>query len=64
MPDMTRPEIVAVQQINRGRRHNELKARYKKDINNYINKCSIQSLEKIINLINKEKDNHYEYNQT
>ena len=54
MPDMTRPEVAAVQEMNRGRRHNELKARHKKNITNYVNQCSIQNLEKIIKFINKD----------
>ena len=41
MPDMTRPEVAAVQEMNRGRRHNELKGRHKKTITNYVNQCSI-----------------------
>ena len=51
---MTRPEVAAVQEMNRGRRHNELKARHKKNITNYVNQCSIQNLEKIIKFINKD----------
>jgi len=54
MPDMTRPEVRVVQEMNRGRRHNELKGRHKKTITNYISKCSIQNLEKIIKFINKD----------
>lgn len=51
---MTRPEVAAVQEINRGRRHQELKGRHKKTITNYVNQCSIQNLEKIIKFINKD----------
>ena len=54
MPDMTRPEVAAVQEMNRGRRHNELKGKHKKTITNYVSKCSIQNLEKIIKFINKD----------
>jgi len=54
MVDQTLPEVRAVQEINRGRRHNELKARHKKTITNYVNQCSIQNLEKIVKFINKD----------
>lgn len=54
MVDQTLPEVRAVQEMNRGRRHQELKGRHKKTITNYVSKCSIQNLEKIIKFINKD----------
>ena len=54
MVDQTLPEVRVVHEINRGRRHQELKGRHKKTITNYIGKCSIQNLEKIIKFINKD----------
>ena len=54
MVDQTLPEVRALQEMNRGRRHQELKGRHKKTITDYVSKCSIQNLEKIIKFINKD----------
>ena len=57
MVDQTLDEIRAVQEQNRGRRHQELKNSYRATIKSYIEKCTVQSLEKIVTLIEKEKEN-------
>ena len=54
MVDQTLPEVRALQEMNRGRRHQELKGRHKKTITDYVSKCSIQNLERIIKFINKD----------
>jgi hypothetical protein len=64
MPDMTRTEVAAVQEMNRGRRHQQLKNDYKITIKSYIERCTVQSLEKIVKLIEKEERNNYEHNKT
>jgi len=63
MVDQTLDVIRAVQEVNKGRRHQELKNIYRKKISNFTKDCSVQSLEKIVTLIEKEEDNH-EYNKT
>ena len=62
MVDQTLDEVRQVQEINRGKRFEELKRNYKKQIENHIKNCSVQSLEKIITLIKKEDSN--EHNET
>jgi len=64
MVDQTLDEVRAVQEANKGRRHAELKSAYKRKISGFIKNCSVQSLEKIVTLIEKEEDNHYEHNET
>lgn len=56
MVDQTLDEVRAVQEANRGRRHEELKSSYKRKISGFIKKCSVQSLEKIVTLIEKEEE--------
>jgi hypothetical protein len=57
MVDQTLDEIRAVQEKNRGRRHQELKNNYRSKIKKYILDCPVQSLEKIVTLIEKEQEN-------
>jgi len=57
MVDQTLDEVRAVQEKNRGRRHQELKNNYRSKINKYILNCPVQSLEKIVTLIEKEQEN-------
>ena len=57
MVDQTLDEIRAVQEKNRGRRHQELKNNYRRKISRFILDCPVQSLEKIVTLIDKEKEN-------
>jgi len=64
MVDQTLEEIATVQEINRGRRHQQLKNDYKVSIKSYIERCTVQSLEKIVKLIEKEERNNYEHNKT
>ena len=56
MVDQTLDEIRAVQEANKGRRHDEIKNAYKKRISNFTKDCSVQSLEKIVTIIEKEED--------
>ena len=63
MVDQTLDEVRAVQEANKGRRHLELKNNYKRKISNFIKECSVQSLEKIVTLIDKEEDKN-EHNET
>lgn len=64
MVDQTLRSVQVVQEINRGRRHQQLKSDYKVTIKSYIERCTIQSLEKIVTLIEKEERNNYEHNKT
>lgn len=63
MVDQTLDEVRAVQEANKGRRHLEIKNTYKRKISNFIKECSVQSLEKIVTLIDKEEDKN-EHNET
>ena len=54
MVDQTLPEVSALQEMNRGLRHNEFKVTLTNTITNYVNQFSIQNLEKIIRRINKD----------
>lgn len=56
MVDQTLEEIRAVQEVNKGRRHQEIKNAYRRKISSFIKDCSVQSLEKIVTLIEKEED--------
>lgn len=64
MVDQTLKAVQVVQEINRGRRHQQLKSDYKVTIKSYIERCTVQSLEKIVKLIEKEERNNYEHNKT
>ena len=64
MVDQTLTEIQEVQSRNLGRRHQQLKNNYKIAIKSYIERCTVQSLEKIVKLIEKEERNNYEHNKT
>ena len=64
MVDQTLKAVQIVQEINRGRRHQQLKSDYKVTIKSYIERCTVQSLEKIVKLIEKEERNNYEHNKT
>jgi len=63
MVDQTLDEIRVVQEINKGKRHTELRKNYQDKITKHIESCSVQSLEKIVTLISKE-ENNYEHNET
>ena len=63
MVDQTLDEARVVQEINKGKRHTELRKNYQDKITKHIESCSVQSLEKIVTLINKE-ENNYEHNET
>mgnify|MGYP003111731181 CR=1 FL=1 len=63
MVDQTLDEVRVVQEINKGKRHTELRKNYQDKITKHIESCSVQSLEKIVTLINKE-ENNYEHNET
>ena len=63
MVDQTLDEVRAVQEANKGRRHQEIKNAYKRKISNFIKECSVQNLEKIVTLIDKEEDKN-EHNET
>jgi len=56
MVDQTLDEVRAVQEANKGRRHQEIKNAYKRKIANFTKDCSVQSLEKIVTLIEKEEE--------
>jgi hypothetical protein len=56
MVDQTLDEVRAVQESNKGRRHQEIKNAYKRKISGFIKDCSVQNLEKIVTLIEKEED--------
>ena len=56
MVDQTLDEVRAVQEANRGRRHEELKNMHRRKISGFIKKCPVQSLEKIVKLIEKEEE--------
>jgi len=63
MVDQTLDEVRVVQEINKGKRHAELRKNYQNKITKHIESCSVKSLEKIVTLINKE-ENNYEHNET
>jgi len=56
MVDQSLDDVRAVQEANKGRRHQEIKNAYKRKITNFTKDCSVQSLEKIVTLIEKEED--------
>ena len=50
MVDQTLDEVRVVQEINKGKRHTELRKNYQDKITKHIESCSVQSLEKIVTI--------------